>query len=87
MSPWLRSLEYVCDFCGGEGTAKRIHYLFSFVFKKDLKDALKGDLSGNLEHVMVALVTPPAVFDAKQLKKSLKVGQQRWTLLHQLFIH
>lgn len=39
---------------------------------KDLKDALKGDLSGHLEHVMVALVAPPAVFDAKQLKKALK---------------
>uniref|UniRef100_K7FW24 Annexin n=1 Tax=Pelodiscus sinensis TaxID=13735 RepID=K7FW24_PELSI len=39
---------------------------------KDMKDDLKSDLSGNLEHVMVALVTPPAVFDAKQLKKSMK---------------
>ncbi|XP_061439273.1 annexin A3 [Rhineura floridana] len=39
---------------------------------KELKDALKGDLSGNLERIMVALVTPPAVFDAKQLKKSMK---------------
>ncbi|KAG6932009.1 annexin A3 [Chelydra serpentina] len=39
---------------------------------KDLKDDLKSDLSGNLERVMVALVTPPAVFDAKQLKKSMK---------------
>nr|XP_042712310.1 annexin A3 isoform X2 [Chrysemys picta bellii] len=39
---------------------------------KDLKDDLKSDLSGNLERIMVALVTPPAVFDAKQLKKSMK---------------
>ncbi|XP_066488003.1 annexin A3 [Tiliqua scincoides] len=39
---------------------------------KDLKDDLKGDLSGDLERIMVALVTPPAVFDAKQLKKSMK---------------
>ncbi|KAH0615786.1 hypothetical protein JD844_026280 [Phrynosoma platyrhinos] len=39
---------------------------------KELKDALKSDLSGNLERVMVALVTPPALFDAKQLKKSMK---------------
>ncbi|XP_060635335.2 annexin A3 [Anolis sagrei] len=39
---------------------------------KELKDALKGDLSGNLERVMVALVMPPALFDAKQLKKSMK---------------
>ncbi|XP_077157203.1 annexin A3 [Paroedura picta] len=39
---------------------------------KDLKDALKADLSGHLEDVMVALVTPPAAFDAKQLKKAMK---------------
>ncbi|XP_073398220.1 annexin A3 [Dendrobates tinctorius] len=39
---------------------------------KDLKDDLKGDLSGNFEHLMVSLILPPAVFDAKQLKKSMK---------------
>lgn len=39
---------------------------------KDLKEALKGDLTGYLEHVMVALVTPPAVFDAKQLNIAMK---------------
>ncbi|XP_043827238.1 annexin A3 [Dromiciops gliroides] len=39
---------------------------------KDLKDDLKGDLSGNFERLMVALVYPPAVFDAKQLKKAMK---------------
>uniref|UniRef100_A0A8C6QL64 Annexin n=1 Tax=Nannospalax galili TaxID=1026970 RepID=A0A8C6QL64_NANGA len=41
-------------------------------YEQELKDDLKGDLSGHFEHVMVALVTPPAVFDAKQLKKSMK---------------
>ncbi|XP_069482443.1 annexin A3 [Ambystoma mexicanum] len=39
---------------------------------KDLKDDLKGDLSGNFEHLMVSLVMPPAVFDAKQIKKCIK---------------
>ncbi|XP_045140249.1 annexin A3 isoform X3 [Echinops telfairi] len=38
----------------------------------ELKDDLKGDLSGNFEHILVALVTPPAVFDAKQLKKCIQ---------------
>ncbi|XP_016042234.1 annexin A3 [Erinaceus europaeus] len=45
---------------------------YQAAYEKELKDDLKGDLSGHLEHLMVALVTPPALFDAKQLKKSMK---------------
>ncbi|XP_013371587.1 PREDICTED: annexin A3 [Chinchilla lanigera] len=45
---------------------------YQAAFEKELKDDLKGDLSGHFEHLMVALVTSPAVFDAKQLKKSMK---------------
>uniref|UniRef100_A0A8C5KF51 Annexin n=1 Tax=Jaculus jaculus TaxID=51337 RepID=A0A8C5KF51_JACJA len=45
---------------------------YQAAYEQELKDDLKGDLSGNLKHIMVALVTPPAVFDAKQLKKSMK---------------
>ncbi|XP_037685996.1 annexin A3 [Choloepus didactylus] len=51
-------------------------------YGKKLKDDLKGDLSGNFEHLLVALVTPPAVFDAKQLKKSMKgTGTNEDTLI------
>lgn len=39
---------------------------------KELKAALRGDLAGNFERIMVALVTPPAVFDAKQLRRSMR---------------
>lgn len=45
---------------------------YQAAYEKKLKDDLKSDLSGHFEHLMVALVTPPAVFDAKQLKKSMK---------------
>jgi len=45
---------------------------YQAAYGKELKDDLKGDLSGHLKQLMVALVTPPAVFDAKQLKKSMK---------------
>uniref|UniRef100_A0A8C0VX30 Annexin n=1 Tax=Castor canadensis TaxID=51338 RepID=A0A8C0VX30_CASCN len=45
---------------------------YQAAYEKELKDDLKGDLSGHFKHVMMALVTPPAVFDAKQLKKSMK---------------
>ncbi|EHB15931.1 Annexin A3 [Heterocephalus glaber] len=45
---------------------------YQAAYEKELKDDLKGDLSGHFQHLMVALVTPPAVFDAKQLKKSMK---------------
>lgn len=43
---------------------------------------MKGDLSGHFEHVMVALVTAPALFDAKQLKKSMKVRAPDKLMLH-----
>ncbi|XP_045140250.1 annexin A3 isoform X4 [Echinops telfairi] len=45
---------------------------YQAAYGKELKDDLKGDLSGNFEHILVALVTPPAVFDAKQLKKCIQ---------------
>lgn len=45
---------------------------YQALYKKKLKDDLKGDLSGNFKHLMVALVTPPELFDAKQLKKAMK---------------
>lgn len=51
-------------------------------YEQELKDDLKGDLSGHFEHIMVALVTAPALFDAKQLKKSMKgTGTDEDTLI------
>ncbi|XP_016056824.1 PREDICTED: annexin A3-like [Miniopterus natalensis] len=51
-------------------------------YGKKLKDDLKGSLSGHFEHLMVALVTPPAVFDVKQLKKG--TGANEDTLIEVL---
>ncbi|XP_029456198.1 annexin A3 [Rhinatrema bivittatum] len=45
---------------------------YQTAFGKELKDDLKSDLSGNFERVMVSLLMQPALFDAKQLKKSMK---------------
>ncbi|XP_015263012.1 PREDICTED: annexin A3 [Gekko japonicus] len=39
---------------------------------KDLKDVLRDELSGDVKHLMVALVIPPAVFDAQLLYRALK---------------
>lgn len=55
---------------------------YQAAYEQELKADLKGDLSGHFEHVMVALVTAPAVFDAKQLKKSMKgMGTDEDTLI------
>ncbi|XP_074132864.1 annexin A3 isoform X2 [Sminthopsis crassicaudata] len=39
---------------------------------KELKDDLKTDLTGNFERLLKALITSPALFDAKQLKKAMQ---------------
>ncbi|XP_016278563.1 annexin A3 isoform X2 [Monodelphis domestica] len=55
---------------------------YQVAFGKELKDDLKSDLSGNFEYLMVALITSPAVFDAKQLKKAMKgTGTNESTLI------
>uniref|UniRef100_A0A8C5LUT1 Annexin n=1 Tax=Leptobrachium leishanense TaxID=445787 RepID=A0A8C5LUT1_9ANUR len=51
---------------------------------KELKDDLKGDLSGNFEHLLVSMTLPPAVFDAKQLKKAMKGSGTTESLLTEI---
>ncbi|XP_060103129.1 annexin A3 [Heteronotia binoei] len=49
---------------------------------KDLREALKAELSGHLEDIIVALVTPPAVYDAEQLNKAMQgAGTDEKTLI------
>lgn len=40
---------------------------------QDLVSALKSELGGLLESLIVALMTPPISYDASQLHKALKV--------------
>ena len=50
---------------------------FTTMYGKDLIDDLKSELGGNLEDVTVAIMDPPTVYDAKCLRKAMKVMGQR----------
>uniref|UniRef100_G3PWL0 Annexin n=1 Tax=Gasterosteus aculeatus aculeatus TaxID=481459 RepID=G3PWL0_GASAC len=45
---------------------------FKKAYGKDLVSALKSELGGLFEHLIVALMTPPSSYDASQLHKALK---------------
>ena len=40
---------------------------------QDLVEDLKGELSGDLEQVVEAVMTPPRLYDVRELKKAMKV--------------
>jgi len=42
---------------------------------QDLIADLKSELSGNFERVILALMMPPAVYDAFELRNAMKVCQ------------
>lgn len=54
--------------------AQRQHLLAAFkqMYGRDLIEDLKSELSGKLEKVVLALMTPAAAFDARQLNAAMK---------------
>ena len=47
---------------------------YKLIAGSDLITDLRGDLHGNFEDTALALMMPPAVYDANQLYKAMKVG-------------
>ena len=45
-----------------------------FHFCQDLVDDLKGELGGSFEDVCIALLDPPRLYDAKQLRRAIQVS-------------
>lgn len=43
------------------------------VDSQSLVDALEGDTHGHFEDILVALVTPAAQFDMREVRKAMKV--------------
>ena len=43
-------------------------------FKQDLIDALKSELRSDLKDTVEALMTPPRLYDAQQLRAAMRVG-------------
>uniref|UniRef100_A0A8C5GEW4 Annexin n=1 Tax=Gouania willdenowi TaxID=441366 RepID=A0A8C5GEW4_GOUWI len=51
---------------------QQIKAAYKTTYGKDLVSALKSELSGLLESLLVALMAPPVLFDATQLHKAIK---------------
>lgn len=47
---------------------------FLSILLQTLKDDLEGDTHGDFEDLLVALVTPPAVYDCQQVIGAIKVS-------------
>lgn len=48
---------------------------YKTMFGKDLMNDLKSELSGNLEECLLAIMEPSVLFDAKCLRRAMRVGR------------
>ncbi|CAI9728394.1 annexin A7-like [Octopus vulgaris] len=49
-----------------------IERVFKAMFGKDLRKEIKSEIGGHFEDVIMALMDPPRVYDAKELKRAMK---------------
>ena len=47
---------------------------YKTMFGKDLMNDLKSELSGNLEECLLAMMEPRTLYDAKCLRRAMRVG-------------
>ena len=45
-----------------------------YVMLQTLLDDIKGDTGGDFEDLLVALITPPAVYDCHEVMRAMKVS-------------
>ncbi|XP_060082008.1 annexin A4-like [Ylistrum balloti] len=68
------SEEPIIDVVDSHNNAQRqdIAVAFKQSYGKDLIEELKSELGSNFENTVVALMTPPRLYDAKELNKAIK---------------
>lgn len=51
---------------------QEIEKVFKAMYGKDLRKEIKSEIGGHFEDVIMALMDPPRVYDAKELKRAIK---------------